>query len=145
AWAEVWVVTVYNAVHVCVVGVVRRTGRGHAPDWIVQLLGRVLYLDLDGAGVGKPEAMRPPAGLRHDLIRHQALEHPARVRGDERQAGTRVGVVALPHREVLAGLRVGVGLPGAAHRPLALPGEVGAGGTAVGERSRGGPLGRAAH
>ena len=47
-----------------------------------------------------------------------------------------VGVVPLPHRELLPGLRVGVGLPGAGHRPLPLPGEVGVGGLAVGERGR---------
>ena len=40
----------------------------------------------------------------------------------------------LPDAELLARLRVGVGLPGSAHRPLPLPGEVGVGGLAVSKR-----------
>ena len=104
--------------------VVGRAGWRHAPDRVVQLLGRVLDLHARGAHVGEAEAVRAPGRLRHDLVGHQAFEHPASEGRDEGQVRAGVDVVAFPDRERLPGLRVGVGQPSAGHRPLSLPREV---------------------
>src|ERR1035437_7799683 len=95
-----------------------------------------LDLNLGGAHVGKTEAVRPPGRLRHDLVCHQAFEHATGVRRHKGEVRAGVDVVPFPDVELLARLRIGVGLPGAGWRPLSLPGEVGTCALAVGIRSR---------